>query len=370
MAAPVVAANSMATASLDLTEVERRLAAAIAASPTRTRASTLNLICSAESDDEARALAGELATLARRHPGRMLLIVPALAGGDQAAREWRARILDPGTPAPGGGICGEIVQLEAAGTALLSASMALAPLLLGDVPVFLWWRGEDPFANPRFDDLAGIADRILLDCHGLACEPAAFLRLAESQRQVHHRAKVSDLTWTRLARWRQMVAQAFESSAAARHMRCLTEAEFESSRGLPALNGAALLLAGWLTARLGWRPTRRLSAAELELTTPQGGALRIRFRRGEREDSGFLLGSVALRSGEGLAATVTRSGDKIKLDLQSGEAALARSTVIYPMATLIDALRFELDHLHPDPCGEQAAVAAAELMRVLGNARA
>lgn len=357
----------MATAALDLAEVEQRLAQAIQARPTRTRTSTLNLICCAESPAEAASLAQQLAGLAQRHPGRMLLIVP-VADFDPArpAGEWRARILHLGSASPEGGVCSEILQLEASGMALLSASNALAPLLLGQVPVFLWWRGESPIANPRFEDLAAISDRIFLDFQNLASEPEEYLRLAERQRAMHHRGCVSDLTWSRLARWRQLLAQAFESTAAARHLRCLSSLEFESCAGQPALNGGALLLTGWLASRLGWHPARRLSDTALEMTDANGGAVQAVFRSGTRQDAGYILGAVALRSREGLAVTVTRTGDQLRLNLQSGDGALGRSTVTYPMPTLMDALRLELDHIGPDPLCEQAVAASAAVLRTLG----
>lgn len=354
---------------LELAEVERRLAAAIQATPDRTRASTLNLICCAENAADAQALAAELATLARRHPGRILLVSPAAAAARGAAPgEWRARIL--WASAGEGPICGEIVQLEAAGMALLSASMAVAPLLLGQVPVFLWWRGEDPIDNPRFEDLAAISDRILLDSQALAYEPEAFLRLAEEQRRLHHHGCVSDLTWTRLTRWRQMIAQAFDSSAAMRQLGCIEAVSFEATGGEPAVNSGSLLLAGWLASRLRWRPARRIGPAELELTAPGGGAVRMSFQAGARPAaSGYLLSAVSLRSRDGLLATVARGGDKIKLALHSGDATLACLTTSFPTFTLTDALRSELDHLRPDPVAEQAMTASVELMYLLGTKR-
>ncbi|MGH9488973.1 MAG: glucose-6-phosphate dehydrogenase assembly protein OpcA, partial [Terriglobales bacterium] len=137
-------------AGLELSEVERQLAAAVRARPEQTRATTMNLICCAEDRADADWLAGQLGPLARSHPGRMFLIVAGSLDAGHPRGEWRARIR-PLIAEGGLGHAGygELIELQAAGIALLSASNAVTPLLVGHAPVFLWWRGEDPVDNPR-----------------------------------------------------------------------------------------------------------------------------------------------------------------------------------------------------------------------------
>lgn len=380
----------MSTAAVGLAEIERQLASSVRARPARTRATAQNLICCAEDAADAAALAPELARLLPRHPGRVLLLAPAAAG----AAGWRARLLHLGAASPDSGACGEVLQLEAAGLALLAAAQVLPPLLLGEAPVFLWWRGEDPVANPRYEALAAMADRVFFDSQRLAFAPAAFLRLAELERgatpaassaaapsaasPAASRRRVCDLTWSRLARWRRLISQAFESRAAARHLARVSELTLAASGEQPALNGGSLLLAGWLASRLGWReprPAPSASAATAGLAAAPAGAefsdargetVRVVFRAGAGGATDHILAAAGLASRDGFAAAVAREGEHMSLDLRLQGQSLGRSTAPCPMPTCFDALRLELDVHGPDPVFEQSLAAAAALARALG----
>ncbi|MGH9534306.1 MAG: glucose-6-phosphate dehydrogenase assembly protein OpcA [Terriglobales bacterium] len=353
----------MALVGLELSEVERQLAAAVRARPAQTRATTMNLICCAEDRADADWLAGQLGAVAGRHPGRMFLIV---AGGLEPGHprgEWRARILPLEGAGGAAGVCGELIELQAAGVALLAASNAVTPLLVGHAPTFLWWRGDDPVDNPRFNDLARIADRVLFDSQRLASEPARFLRLARRERSLHPGGGVCDLTWQRLARWRRLIAQGFEAPEAAAALPHLERVRFGSGGDQPALNGAALLLAGWLASRLDWRVAGPRSAAEMAMRTADGRDVVLEFAAAPGEAAGTLLGSVELLAGD-FAVCVSRRGKAIQVEVGGG--SLGRSTATFPTPTPMEALAQELDVSIPDPLFQQAWSAAAEILSGLG----
>ena len=67
----------------------------------------------------------------------------------------------------------------------------------------------------------------------------------------HTTTAVSDLSWTRLTPWRRLIAQFFDSPSLQPYLDRLTAVDIEHDAGSAA---QALLLAGWLAARLGWRP--------------------------------------------------------------------------------------------------------------------
>lgn len=357
-------ADGMSTEALELSEVERRLAAAVRARPTQTRATTMNLICCVEDRSDADGLAGQLGALARRHPGRIFLVVPGSLDGSHPRGEWRARILPLGADGDAAAVCGELVELQASGVALLSTSTAVTPLLAGHAPVYLWWRGEDPVDNPRFNDLCRISDRVLFDSQRLAFEPARFLRLARHERSLHPAGGVCDLTWQRLARWRRLIAQGFESPEAARRLRQLDSVRFTACGGQPALHGAALLLAGWLASRLDWRVERAQGANEIVMRAPGGSDVVITFAAaGGDAAAGQLLCSVQLLAGK-FGVSVSRNGTTIQVEVGGGD--LGRSTASYPTPTPMDALAQELDMPAPDPLFQQAWSMAAEILGGLG----
>lgn len=357
-------ADGMSTEALELSEVERRLAAAVRTRPTQTRATTMNLICCVEDRADAEGLAGQLGALARRHPGRMFLVVPGSLDDGHPRGEWRARILPLASDGDAAAVCGELVELQASGIALLSTSTAVTPLLAGHAPVYLWWRGEDPVDNPRFNDLSRIADRVLFDSQRLAFEPARFLRLARRERSLHPAGGVCDLTWQRLARWRRLIAQGFESPEAARRLRQLERVRFTACGDQPALNGAALLLAGWLASRLDWQVARAEGASDIVMRAPGGGDVVIAFAAAAGDAAaGQLLCSVQLLAGD-FGVSVIRNGAAIQVEVGGGD--LGRSTASYPTPTPMDALAQELDMPAPDPLFQQAWSMAAEILGALG----
>ena len=39
----------------------------------------------------------------------------------------------------------------------------VAPLLIHDLPTHIWWPGDPPFADPIFDQLVEMGDRLMVD---------------------------------------------------------------------------------------------------------------------------------------------------------------------------------------------------------------
>ena len=112
---------------------------------------------------------------------------------------------------------------------------AVAALRLSSLPSLVWWRSPEADLLP---DLAELVDRIVLDVQ----EPAASWQQA---RQLRDLTSFSDMRWTRLTRWRGLMAQFFDLPdvrAAAGSYRTLS---IEA-----ADRDAARLFAAWMRARL------------------------------------------------------------------------------------------------------------------------
>src|SRR5919206_1565281 len=126
------------------------------------RACVLNLVVYAEGA-EGRAQVEELLTeIVERHPCRAIVL--AAERGAEGARleafvSTRCQLSSRGAKR----ICGEQITIEAAGSAVSTASSAVAPLLVPDVPVFLWWRDIPHDDDKLFTRLADMADRIVID---------------------------------------------------------------------------------------------------------------------------------------------------------------------------------------------------------------
>jgi glucose-6-phosphate dehydrogenase assembly protein OpcA len=110
------------------------------------------------------------------------------------------------------------------------------PLLAPDAPVVTWWHGPPPDLIAH-DPLGVFADRRVTDVSH-ADDPVAELR----QRADDYLPGDTDLAWTRTTPWRAELAAAFDT------IRSAPTGVRVSGRGD---DPAAVLLAGWLSARFG-----------------------------------------------------------------------------------------------------------------------
>jgi glucose-6-phosphate dehydrogenase assembly protein OpcA len=229
---------------------------------TQGRTLTLNLICRCGDAAEAGRMAQSLWALGTRFPARVFLIAPRPAGA--AMR----------------------VAADASGSELAELAMAperaaslVAPLLLGDLPVFLLWRGADPRGNGEFQQWAGLAQRVMMDSDRAGLGPAA---LGELIGKLPAACRLTDLSWARLTPWRQLLSQAMECRQGAVALGSLAQVSIAADGGTGSL--PALLFAGWMAEQLQWSPLRRMGDAELECGQKKGAPLRLTFQAGDKRD--------------------------------------------------------------------------------------
>lgn len=83
----------------------------------------------------------------------------------------------------------------------------LRGLVAPDLPVVFWCRSARLFGGAVYEAIAGMAHKVIVDtrAQGAPRESLEYVR-----RQVKAGRLYGDLTWTRLTRWRQTIASAFE----------------------------------------------------------------------------------------------------------------------------------------------------------------
>jgi hypothetical protein len=194
-----------------------------------------------------QAATDTLAGLAERHPSRALLLLPqpdASEDAIDAAVALRCFV-------HGGAerlVCSEVLELRLRGRRAIAPASIVRPLLLPDLPVFLRWRGRPDFADDAFDGLVDVVDRLIIDTTEWSDLPAAYGELAT----IFDRTAVSDIAWSRGNRWRVQLADLWPGIGEAKRIRVVGP------------RAVAVLLAAWLTARLGHRV--ELDHEEAELT--------------------------------------------------------------------------------------------------------
>lgn len=155
----------------------------------------------------------------------------------------------------GRNMCSERITLAASGKACARVASAVEALLVPELPTVLVWLGPANVEDPLFEQLAQHTDRVLFDSAytGLA----SLVGAAAWARDGSHRPHLSDLAWTRLAPWQELVARFFDDTATRPFATGITRlALTQASGGADPVGSEIALLVGWMATRLGWTATR------------------------------------------------------------------------------------------------------------------
>lgn len=172
------------------------------------RTSVMNLVVIARRPEIGEHCAAVIGQLTGRHPSRTLIVNPADPDGPSWLDAFiQAHCMLPREDAPE--TCAETIYLTAGGESGHHLDAIVAPLLVHDLPVTLWWPGEPPFGTNAATDLLRVADRIVLDGSSWSGDGLARLRqLAKIQGS--SRLAVSDFALIRQSRWREAIASIFD----------------------------------------------------------------------------------------------------------------------------------------------------------------
>jgi glucose-6-phosphate dehydrogenase assembly protein OpcA len=345
------------------------------------RTSVLNLIVTVADDEAADRVVRTMMGLGVRHPSRAIVLVPGQATeGDQLDATISTHCHDtPGDERER--ICYEEVVLTVRGEAASHLSGVVAPLLIHDLPTFVWWPGDPPLVNPIFDQLVEMGDRLIVDSSDFGDLLTGLRRLSNLRR----RSGVGDLAWGRLGWWQELSAQFFDAPRFRRFLPNLSRLHVRyavSAASEPAPDDGdvapgcaqplvqALLYAGWIATRLGWKRARSVEPLA-------GGRLRL-LLEGRYEMVDLLiepletdevrkgeLTSVRLRAyGEAGAAEfiIDRSGDEatVATNADGMTAMLRRVTMDVPGEPELIAAQLTMDLV--DPTYQDALRAAAILL--------
>lgn len=220
-----------------------------------TTAQVLNLIVHAASYDVANEYTQEMTLITGRHPSRVITMITDPKETEMPVQAW-VSISCQMPPAGGRQVCCEQVSVAAGGESVRQLSAAVIPLLMPDLPVFLWWPQGAPFDDSLFRTLADSIDRLILDSSTFENPEGTLSTMANRLKQEWPKIACTDMSWSRLTRWREIVAQFFDGPNMRPYLDRINNVSIDfalSKRG--GVNRThALLFAGWLASRLGWQP--------------------------------------------------------------------------------------------------------------------
>jgi glucose-6-phosphate dehydrogenase assembly protein OpcA len=285
------------------------------------RTAVMTLIAVAPTEEQAHDATRALRALGRHHPARIMILRP----DPDSVATLDARATLYAVAADGHTINFEEVTLWVSGQAAKHLDSVVEAFTLSDLPVGLWYVHSVP--EPT-DPLLSVASAILLDSRDSEGQLRALLELAR-------RRTVVDLSWARLAPWRELLAGLFEPPDGRVWLDGVTEVEVQGK------TGPRHLLGGWLSNQLDLRPNQVVLSdsrhVEIRVTCRHGSETAVfEVRRGDQNRT--VCAQAILPSGATPPQSIGLADD--------------------PLPT---ALSTALTHLEPDVIWERALSAATNL---------
>ncbi|HJZ67984.1 MAG TPA: glucose-6-phosphate dehydrogenase assembly protein OpcA, partial [Blastocatellia bacterium] len=262
---------------------------------------------------------------------------------------------------------------------LADVASAVAPLLLSDLPVYLWWRPVPPIQDKAlFRKLADISDRVIIDSALFNDPHGDIASMASVLRDTTRWTAISDLNWARLTAWRALLAGFYDLTEYRQLLDRLDEIVIEyapPTSQASAIPSRALLLGGWLASRLGWRAQSAPASRTAESTRVEfvvdDRAISLEFAQTRREIEPGHLARVTIRSQDqhSVLFTVRRSADATRIETSVSRDAERRVQRVLSYEALSEAelIGKELEILGHDKVYEQAVLSAGDLVRAIGT---
>jgi glucose-6-phosphate dehydrogenase assembly protein OpcA len=259
------------------------------------RVLTLVLVTDEFGADKAIAVANEAS---REHPCRVLVIARGNKRGGSR--------LDASIRVGGDAGAGEVIVLRLYGPLADHGESLVVPLLLPDAPIVVWWPGVAP-EDPAHDRIGRMAARRITDAGQAKSPMRALTQLSQGNAPGD-----TDLAWSRITRWRAILAAALEQPPYEE----VTRATVAGASDSPS----AELMAAWLALKLQCPVSRR--------KTPAGtGMVGVTLTRAS--------GKVSLERPDGAVSTLTQPGQPVR-------------QIAMPRRSDVECLTEELRRLDPD----------------------
>jgi glucose-6-phosphate dehydrogenase assembly protein OpcA len=320
------------------------------------RASVLNLIVVTD-EESAEDVTRSVSNIAGRYPSRAIVLISDPEEGETNL-EFQLSAFCSVRGGGGAQVCAEQITIHAEGPPAEHLESLARPLLISDLPVFLWYPGSFSPSSSEFAGMADLADRIIIDSAAAGdCERS--LREIAELLEDEETPAIGDLQWVQLSPWRALVAELFGSPERA--------GELERLRGIEVLHAPdgecrPLLFVGWLASTLGW---------SLEDATRTGDGHEVRFAGPSGEISAEMspaspdarFRQVRLYS-ENYGFEIARSRDlsEARTTVMKGDELLAERTVHLGTFDLGVLLGEELQYRGRDELYEAAVRTAVEML--------
>jgi glucose-6-phosphate dehydrogenase assembly protein OpcA len=193
------------------------------------------------------------------------------------------------------------------------------PLVVSDMPTLLW----SPHGHPEaVDQLLQLAQAVLID----SVDEPDFKDALDRAHELAGRAYVVDLAWLRSTPWRERIAAAFDPEAMRLELARIASIDVGHH---PESTVSAMLLVGWLAARLRWKldPLRTEGSALLGSGRAHRHELAVKIRA-DRSQQVRGLADVRLETASGIRVGFRRSAGGLRTRRRNGGGVEREWTIL------------------------------------------
>jgi glucose-6-phosphate dehydrogenase assembly protein OpcA len=330
------------------------------------------------SSSDAASLDDTLTEVTSAHPSRAILIIADRQSQEPAlTAQVTSRCTLP--TATSKQVCCEQVTINATGSRVAEVPSAIAPLLVSDLPVYLWWNAVPRITDKvTFSRLVDFTDRVIIDSADFNDPHGDMASMAAVLRETPRWTAISDLNWARLTAWRALLSGFYDISEYRPLLDALNHIVIEYSPATADAEGLsprALLLGGWLASRLRWQLERGSVSRGVESSVfefeKENRKVLLEFARTEREIEPGRIAMVTMKSAadESASFSVRRSSDaqRIETVVLRGEERIAQRVLSYESLSEGELIGRELEILGHDRVYEQAVIAAGEMVKAVSS---
>jgi glucose-6-phosphate dehydrogenase assembly protein OpcA len=303
------------------------------------RARVANLMIFTSTAAKLEEINAILTELSAAHPCRALVVASEREGVERDIEIYISSGCHSGVATGTKCVFCEAITLVAGGKFVEELPSATLPLLIPDLPVFLWWTDSVSSPDSLFAKLCRGADRLIIDSVDFV--PAIMDSVAQlASSPDHGPLGISDINWARLTSWRALLASFYDVPQYRPALERLSAVEIdyvatESGRG--EIVSQALLMAGWLASRLKWEPilqSREINEEGLRIKLNKKGR-QIELKLSSVERSAMRPGRLARvefkSDGERASLSVARSASGLHIETHANLSAQVQPGQLLPV---------------------------------------
>jgi len=214
-----------------------------------------NLVIYTEDKGDEGLMTETIAEYVVKHPCRVILAVAQPRSGQTALESAvSAHTYSDGS---GKSVTCDQITLNASGAAVKELASAVQPLLVADLPTYIWWRGIFLTQRLLVEQFFTFADRFIYDGVNWTNLHFTVLQVADFISKYDDKVAFTNFNWSRLRPWRESIADFFDAGMYEKEVWDLQQVrvDFMSLPGSEeGYQFRALLIVAWLAVQLEWEP--------------------------------------------------------------------------------------------------------------------